>query len=93
MSIARRRPRQGVNIGDVYETLQTFMGGNLVNYFNRFGRQWQAYVEAEGTSRTNIDNIGRFYVQNYLRQFHSALCSHQRQAHYRARIHHALQRI
>jgi hydrophobic/amphiphilic exporter-1 (mainly G- bacteria), HAE1 family len=56
--------QEGVNLGDVYETLQTFMGGNLVNYFNRFGRQWQTYVEAEGTSRTNIDNIGRFYVQN-----------------------------
>jgi HAE1 family hydrophobic/amphiphilic exporter-1 len=56
--------QEGVNLADVYETLQTFMGGNLVNYFNRFGRQWQTYVEAEGTSRTNIDNIGRFYVQN-----------------------------
>ena len=40
------------------------MGGNLVNYFNRFGRQWQTYIEAEGSSRTNIDNIGQFYVQN-----------------------------
>ena len=56
--------QEGVNLADVYETLQTFMGGNLVNYFNRFGRQWQTYVEAEGTSRTDIDNIGRFYVQN-----------------------------
>jgi HAE1 family hydrophobic/amphiphilic exporter-1 len=33
-----------------------------VNYFNRFGRQWQTYVEAEGDSRSNIDNIGQFYV-------------------------------
>src|ERR1700685_2836386 len=40
--------RQGVNIGDVYETLQTFMGGFLVNYFNRFGRQWQGDVGAGG---------------------------------------------
>jgi HAE1 family hydrophobic/amphiphilic exporter-1 len=56
--------QEGVNLGDVYETLQTFMGGYLVNYFNRFGRQWQTYVEAEGSSRTNIDNIGQFYVQN-----------------------------
>ncbi len=56
--------QEGVNLADVYETLQTFMGGNLVNYFNRFGRQWQTYIEAEGTSRTNIDNIGQFYVQN-----------------------------
>jgi hydrophobic/amphiphilic exporter-1 (mainly G- bacteria), HAE1 family len=56
--------QEGVNLADVYETLQTFMGGNLVNYFNRFGRQWQTYIEAEGTSRTNINNIGQFYVQN-----------------------------
>jgi hydrophobic/amphiphilic exporter-1 (mainly G- bacteria), HAE1 family len=56
--------QNGVNLADVYQTLQTFMGGYLVNYFNRFGRQWQTYVEAEGPSRTNIDNIDRFYVQN-----------------------------
>jgi hydrophobic/amphiphilic exporter-1 (mainly G- bacteria), HAE1 family len=40
------------------------IGGYLVNYFNRFGRQWQTYVEAEGDYRTNIDNIGQFYVQS-----------------------------
>jgi len=56
--------RQGVNIGDVYETLQTFMGGFLVNYFNRFGRQWQVYVEAEGNSRTRADDVGQYYVNS-----------------------------
>jgi HAE1 family hydrophobic/amphiphilic exporter-1 len=54
--------RQGVNIADVYSTMQAFMGGYLVNYFNRFGRQWQVYVEAEGDSRSRPDNIGQFYV-------------------------------
>jgi HAE1 family hydrophobic/amphiphilic exporter-1 len=54
--------QQQVNIGDVYTTLQAFLGGSQVNYFNRFGRQWQTYVEAEGDTRTNIDNIGQFYV-------------------------------
>ena len=44
-----------MNIGDVYQTLQTFMGGYLVNYFNRFGRQWQVYVEAEGEYRTRAE--------------------------------------
>jgi HAE1 family hydrophobic/amphiphilic exporter-1 len=44
--------------------MQTFLGGYLVNYFNRFGRQWPTYVEAEGDSRTNIQNIGQFYVQS-----------------------------
>jgi HAE1 family hydrophobic/amphiphilic exporter-1 len=56
--------QQQVNIGDVYTTLQAFLGGSLVNYFNRFGRQWQTYVEAEGDTRTNIDNIGQFYVSS-----------------------------
>jgi HAE1 family hydrophobic/amphiphilic exporter-1 len=56
--------REGVNIGDVYNTMQTFMGGYLVNYFNRFGRQWQVYVEAEGDYRTKTENMGRFYVGN-----------------------------
>lgn len=56
--------RQGVNIGEVYQTLQTFMGGYLVNYFNRFGRQWQVYVEAEGNYRTKADDLRQFYVAN-----------------------------
>ena len=55
---------EGVNVGDVYSTMQTFMGGYLVNYFNRFGRQWQTYVEAEGDYRTRTDALGRFYVAN-----------------------------
>jgi HAE1 family hydrophobic/amphiphilic exporter-1 len=54
--------QQQVQLSDVYTTMQAFMGGSLVNYFNRFGRQWQTYVEAEGDYRTNIDNIGQFYV-------------------------------
>lgn len=56
--------KQGVPISDVYTTLQTFMGGLFVNYFNRFGRQWQVYVEAEGNYRTNPQSAGQFYVRN-----------------------------
>jgi HAE1 family hydrophobic/amphiphilic exporter-1 len=55
---------EGVNIADVYNTMQTFMGGYLVNYFNRFGRQWQTYIEAEGDYRTKPDALGQFYVAN-----------------------------
>ncbi len=56
--------QQQVDLTNVYSTMQTFMGGYLVNYFNRFGRQWQTYVEAEGDSRTNIANINQFYVRS-----------------------------
>ena len=56
--------KQGVAIEDVYQTLQTFMGGYFVNYFNRFGRTWQVYVQAEGEFRTRADTVGQFRVLN-----------------------------
>jgi hydrophobic/amphiphilic exporter-1 (mainly G- bacteria), HAE1 family len=56
--------KQGVALGDVYKTLQAFMGGYFVYYFNRFGRQWQVYIEAESEYRTRAENIGLFYVRN-----------------------------
>ncbi|HVP79001.1 MAG TPA: multidrug efflux RND transporter permease subunit [Thermodesulfobacteriota bacterium] len=56
--------KQGVEISDVYRTLQTFMGAYFVNYFNRFGRQWQVYVQAEGEYRTQAQQLGQFYVRN-----------------------------
>jgi HAE1 family hydrophobic/amphiphilic exporter-1 len=56
--------KQGVNLTDVYRTIQAFMGGYFVNYFNRFGRQWQVYIEAEAEDRADVNNVGRFYVLN-----------------------------
>ena len=56
--------KQGVAISDVYRTIQAFMGGLFINYFNRFGRQWQVYIEAEGDYRTRAENVGQFYVKN-----------------------------
>ena len=56
--------KQGIDLGQVYQTLQTFMGGFFVNYFNRFGRTWQVYIEAEGDYRTDAKNVGQFYVRN-----------------------------
>ena len=56
--------KQGINLSQVYQTLQTFMGGYFVNYFNRFGRTWQVYVEAEGDYRTDAKNVREFYVRN-----------------------------
>jgi HAE1 family hydrophobic/amphiphilic exporter-1 len=56
--------KQGVDIGEVYRVLQAFMGGYFVNYFNRFGRQWQVYVQAEGEYRAEAEQLGQFYVRN-----------------------------
>src|SRR5208337_3182065 len=56
--------KQGIDLSSVYQTLQTFMGGYFVNYFNQFGRVWQVYVQAEGDFRTEAQNVGQFYVRN-----------------------------
>ncbi len=56
--------KQGVPLDAVYQTLQCFMGSAFVNYFNRFGRQWQVYVQAEGEYRTRAEDLAQFYVRN-----------------------------
>jgi HAE1 family hydrophobic/amphiphilic exporter-1 len=56
--------KQSVSLNDVYRTIQAFMGGYFINYFNRFGRQWQVYIEAEGEYRAKVENVGQFYVRN-----------------------------
>jgi HAE1 family hydrophobic/amphiphilic exporter-1 len=57
--------KEGVELTEVYKTLQTFMGGYFIDYFNRFGRQWQVYVQAESDYRTRAENLGLFYVRNH----------------------------
>jgi hydrophobic/amphiphilic exporter-1 (mainly G- bacteria), HAE1 family len=56
--------KQGVSLSEVYKAVQVFMGGSFVNYFNRFGRSWQVYVQADGPFRTKPQDVGQFYVRN-----------------------------
>jgi HAE1 family hydrophobic/amphiphilic exporter-1 len=55
---------QQIQLNNLYETVQTFMGGSLINFFNRFGLQWQVYVQADGKYRNKAENLGKFYVRN-----------------------------
>ncbi|MGH7931696.1 MAG: efflux RND transporter permease subunit [Candidatus Binataceae bacterium] len=54
----------GVPINDVYTELQTLLGGAYVNQFNRFGRVWRVFVEAESQYRSKASDVGQFYVRN-----------------------------
>jgi len=56
--------KQGVAVEDVYQTLQAFLGGLFINQFNRFGRQWRVFLQSEGEDRTNVSDIGQYYVRN-----------------------------
>src|SRR5580698_2295271 len=56
--------KEGVPVADIYNALQTFLGGSYVNDFSRFGRQWRVFLEAEPNFRTKTEDIGQFYVRN-----------------------------
>ncbi|HET7434128.1 MAG TPA: multidrug efflux RND transporter permease subunit [Thermoanaerobaculia bacterium] len=56
--------KQGVAVTDVYQTLQTFLGGSFVNQFNRFGRQWRVFLQADAQDRLTPEAIGQFFVRN-----------------------------
>jgi len=54
----------GVPIQDVYTTLQAFLGGAYVNQFNRFGRVWRVFLQAEPQYRADPSDLSLFYVRN-----------------------------
>ncbi len=56
--------KQGVPLHHLYATLQAYMGGSFINYFNRFGRQWPVYIQAEGAARAEDTSIPDFYLRN-----------------------------
>jgi HAE1 family hydrophobic/amphiphilic exporter-1 len=56
--------KQGIALGDVYQSMQAYLGGLFVNQFNRFGRQWRVFVQAEGSERSSVTDIAQFYVRN-----------------------------
>jgi len=56
--------KQGVAVADVYQTLQAYLGGLYLNQFNRFGRQWRVFLQAEGEERRSEEDISRYYVKN-----------------------------
>lgn len=56
--------KQGVAVADVYQTLQAFLGGLYLNQFNRFGRQWRVFLQAEGEERRSDEDIKNYFVRN-----------------------------
>ncbi|NMM47285.1 efflux RND transporter permease subunit [Marinigracilibium pacificum] len=57
--------KAGVNLNDIYSTVGAFLGGAYVNDFNRFGRLYKAYVQAEPEYRQNEKGLDLFYVKNH----------------------------
>src|SRR5262249_14324754 len=54
----------GVPIDEVFQTESAAMGGAFVNDFNRFGRLYRVYVQAEAETRLKAEDIGQIYVRS-----------------------------
>lgn len=54
----------GVGIGDVFETLQSYLGSSYINLFTRFGHNFMVFIQAEGAHRVDTEAIKNFYVRS-----------------------------
>jgi multidrug efflux pump len=55
---------EGVQVSDVFNTLQVYLGSYYVNNFNEFGRTWQVNIQADSSFRSKTSDILRFQVRN-----------------------------
>ncbi len=53
-----------VPVNNVFSTLQAYLGSYYVNQFNKFGRTFQVYVQADSKYRLKPDDIERLYTRN-----------------------------
>ena len=54
----------GVPVNDVFQALSATLGGSYVNDFNRFGRLYRVYVQAEPDARLKAEDIGKVHVRS-----------------------------
>ncbi len=54
---------QGIAISDIFDTLQAYLGALYVNDFNKFGRVYRVFIQAEDTYRAKVDDISKLYVR------------------------------
>lgn len=54
---------QGIAISDIFDTLQAYLGALYVNDFNKFGRVYRVYMQAQDNYRTTAEDISKLYVR------------------------------
>ncbi|MEM1176553.1 MAG: multidrug efflux RND transporter permease subunit [Pseudomonadota bacterium] len=60
----RKVKEQNIQLTDVYDTLQAYLGSAYVNDFNLFGRTYSVYVQADAQYRNEVADISRLRVRN-----------------------------
>ena len=56
--------RQGVPLSNVFDTLQAYLGSVYINDFNRFGRTYSVYAQAEAQFRSKPEDIANLKTRN-----------------------------
>lgn len=65
LTIDREKAKKlGVSIADVNSALQTYMGSTYINDFTIYGRNFRVLAQADTAYRSNISNIGQYFVRN-----------------------------
>jgi len=65
LTIDREKAKKlGVSISDISTALQTYMGSSFVNDFTVYGRNFHVVAQADTNYRTNIADIGQYFVRN-----------------------------
>lgn len=54
----------GVSVSDIFDTLQIFMGGDEVNDFTLFGRNYKVSLQADSAFRSDVNSLQYLYVKN-----------------------------
>ena len=54
----------GLNLADVYNTIQMYMGSTYINQLTLYGRNFYVVAQADTAYRTEIHSIDRYYVKN-----------------------------
>jgi hydrophobe/amphiphile efflux-1 (HAE1) family protein len=65
MDVDREKARvYGVEVGDIFDAMQSTFGTLYVNDFNRSGRTFKVQIQAESVYRTTPEDIGKIYVRS-----------------------------
>lgn len=56
--------KMGIDLSEITSTVSTYLGSAYVNDFNRFGRQYKVFVQAEGQKRLDQDDLASYYVRS-----------------------------
>ena len=83
----------GVPIGDVYDTLQSYLGSSYVNLFTKFGHNFMVFAQADAKNRLTADNLKNYFVPQPERRDGSPGHAGRHQIHPGPGIHLALQPV